>query len=39
LIDENGLTKMEYFIDYCHLDHSKLFGNILNKFKQKNLIK
>ena len=39
LIDENGLTKMEYFIDYCHLDHSKLFSNVLNKFKQKNLIK
>jgi hypothetical protein len=39
LIDENGLTKMEYFIDYCHLNHSKLFSNVFNKFKEKNLIK
>ena len=38
LIDENGLTKMEYFIDYCHLNTSKLLPNVINKFKQKNLI-
>lgn len=39
LINENGLTKMEYFIDYCHLNHDKLIKNILNKFEEKNLIK
>lgn len=39
LIDENGLTRMEYFNDYCHLNTNKLFVNILDKFRQKNLIK
>jgi len=39
LIDKDGLTKMEYFIDYCHLNSSKLLPIVINKFKEKNLIK
>ena len=38
LIDSTGLTKMEYFIDYCHLDHEKAKHMVLDKLKQKNLI-
>ena len=32
LIDENGLTKMEYFSDYCHLNSNKVINIINNKF-------
>lgn len=31
LIDENLLTKMEYFIDYCHLDPQKIENLLLKK--------
>jgi hypothetical protein len=34
LIDENGLTNMDYFIDYCHLDSDKLHFIVDNKFKE-----
>lgn len=34
LIDDNGLTKMEYFSDYCHLNFSKVNHLIDNKFSQ-----
>ena len=33
LIDTNGLTKMEYFDDYCHLNYKKVKPLIENKFK------
>jgi hypothetical protein len=38
LIDENGLTKMEYFIDYCHLDTLKTYPLYINKFKNLKII-
>jgi len=28
LIDSEGLTKMEYFIDYCHLNSNMLLSNV-----------
>lgn len=34
LIDENGLTKMEYFSDYCHLNFFKVRHFINNKFSK-----
>lgn len=33
LIDEDGLTKMEYFMDYCHLDYHKVKNILVEKFK------
>lgn len=33
LIDNNGFTKMEYFMDYCHLDYSKVKSILFEKFK------
>ena len=33
LINEDGLTKMEYFDDYCHLNHNKIQPLINEKFK------
>ena len=38
LINPNGLTKMEYFKDYCHLNHKKCFPMVVDKFKNKGLI-
>ena len=38
LIDDNGLTKMEYFSDYCHLDYNKIYPLIEKKFRDQNLI-
>ena len=34
LIDDDGLTKMEYFSDYCHLDYSKIKDILDIKFKK-----
>jgi hypothetical protein len=34
LIDENGLTKMEYFSDYCHLKFNKVSNIINNRFSK-----
>lgn len=39
LIDDNSLTKMEYYIDYCHLDYHKTKNMWLSKFKSNNIIK
>lgn len=38
LIDRDGLTKMEYYKDYCHLDSTKLLPSTIEKFKQAGLI-
>ena len=34
LIDDNKLTKMGYFMDYCHLNHNSVKDLIQNKFKE-----
>lgn len=33
LIDENGLTKMGYFSDYCHLSYDMIKDMLFEKFK------
>jgi hypothetical protein len=33
LIGDDGLTKMEYFMDYCHLKHDSVKSIIQTKFK------
>lgn len=33
LINEDGTTKMEYFMDYCHLEYNMVKDMISNKFK------
>lgn len=38
LIDNNGLTKMQYFKDYCHLDSNKLLDMVIDKFKKQKLL-
>jgi hypothetical protein len=38
LIDESGLTKMEYFMDYCHLTQ-KSFPMVLEKCKLEGIIR
>jgi hypothetical protein len=38
LIDEKGLTRMEYFEDYCHLDYTKLLPTVIQKAKKQGLI-
>jgi len=37
LIDENGLTKMEYMRDYCHLNNTS-YPFVIEKCKQLNVI-
>jgi hypothetical protein len=37
LIDENLVTKMEYFIDYCHLDGGKVKEFALEEFRKNNI--
>lgn len=32
--DESGLTKMEYFIDYCHLKSSMVIDMVIKQLKQ-----
>ena len=32
LIDEDKMTKMDYFIDYCHLSHDKIKPLLIEKF-------
>ena len=34
LIKTDGLTKMEYFSDYCHLDYNKTIDIINRKFEK-----
>ena len=38
LIGGDGLTKMEYFIDYCHLNYDKTINLILDKLKQQMIL-
>jgi hypothetical protein len=38
LINIDGLTKMEYYKDYCHLDSNKFLPFVIDKFKKENLI-
>jgi len=35
LVDENNITKMEYFLDYCHLNSSMCYPFILKKIKNE----
>lgn len=34
LINVDGLTKMEYYKDYCHLDSKKLLPSVTEQFRQ-----
>lgn len=38
LVDENNITKMEYFLDYCHLNSSKVFNFIIEELKKVKII-
>ena len=38
LINVDGITKMEYYIDYCHLDPKKLLPSVIEQFKQKGFL-
>jgi len=34
LVDENNLTRMEYFVDYCHLSYDKCFPLFLDRLRE-----
>lgn len=38
LVDENNITKMEYFQDYCHLNSSMVYDFIIDELKNKNIV-
>ncbi len=38
LINVDGLTKMEYYRDYCHLDSAKFLPHVIEKFKEEGLL-
>jgi len=38
LINVDGLTKMEYYRDYCHLDPEKYLPTVIEKFKKEGLL-
>jgi hypothetical protein len=38
LINEDGLTKMEYYKDYCHLDSLKFLPTVIEKFKKEKIL-
>ena len=38
LINLDGITKMEYYWDYCHLDAKKYLPTVIDRFKEKKLI-
>lgn len=38
LINVDGITKMEYYIDYCHLDPKKLLPSVTEQFKQRGFL-
>jgi len=38
LVDENNITKMEYFSDYCHLNSSKVINFYLDELKKYDII-
>ena len=38
LINVDGITKMEYYIDYCHLDPKKLLPSVTEQFRQRGLL-
>jgi len=38
LINVDGMTKMEYYKDYCHLDSKKLLPSVIDQFRQRGLL-
>ncbi len=38
LVDENNITKMEYFVDYCHLSYEKCFPKFLRELRKAWLV-
>lgn len=38
LINVDGMTRMEYYKDYCHLDTPKLMPLVINKFRDQGLL-
>jgi hypothetical protein len=38
LVDGDNKTKMEYFLDYCHLNSSKVFPFIMNELSSKGIV-
>jgi hypothetical protein len=38
IIDDNGITRMEFFLDYCHLKTSPMINHVLEQVKQKDLV-
>lgn len=38
LINVDGLTKMEYFKDYCHLNPKKCLSLVIERFREKGLL-
>lgn len=38
LVDENNKTKMEYFLDYCHINSKKVFQFIIEELKKSSII-
>lgn len=38
LLNLDGMTKMEYYKDYCHLESKKLLQHVIDEFKKENLI-
>ncbi len=37
LVDANNITKMEYFVDYCHLSYEKCFPKFLRELQKTGL--
>lgn len=38
LLNNDGTTKMEYYIDYCHLNYTKVNEIIIKKFKESKIL-
>jgi len=39
LVDENNITKMEYFVDYCHLSYDKCFPMLLEEMRRVGVVR
>lgn len=39
LVDENNITRMEYFVDYCHLNYERCFPMFLEQLEAHGLVK
>lgn len=37
LVDENNITKMEYFLDYCHLSYDKCFPMFVDEMRKNGI--